>query len=639
MAIDLILGTAGHIDHGKTSLVRALTGTDTDRLPEEKRRGITIELGFAHLELGAIRLGIVDVPGHERFVRQMLAGATGMDLAMLVVAADDSVKPQTLEHLDVLRMLDLKAGVIAITKCDLVDADWIDLVEEELRELVAGTFLENVPVVRTSVTTGEGIDTLKQALRDAAELATQRISATYKEAPFRLAIDRCFPVEGHGTVVTGSVVSGVAAIGDELVIQPGDKPVRVRGLHNHDMPVNEVHRGQRAAINLAGVRHVELTRGCELAASGHLKPTVCVTAVLDLLPSATRPLKHRARVRLHVGTTEVLATILFLNDSKELQPGERRLAQFLLREPVTVVWNQPYIIRAESPVATIGGGRILVPNTKRLRRADAATWDDLNKLQLADPRDRAAAAIRLMGLTPWQPSELARLAGVENPERVIANLLESGACIRLQISAQREQIFHQDVLKTWTDRIRQTLEQLHAAYPLQLEIDRSMLISQFAFLKDESLLVAIMQRMDKQQLVRLSNTGISLNSNQLQLTSEQERMRETILEQLKAARFHPPSVAELATQNSARPAETKKLFQLIASTGDLIHIAGDMYLHCEAEQEMRTLLMAPLSETGLTLSQIRELLGTSRKYAVPFCEYLDRVGFTKRQGDVRTLAR
>ena len=292
MTTDLILGTAGHIDHGKTSLIRALTGTDTDRLPEEKKRGITIELGFAELTIDEFRFGIVDVPGHEKFVRQMLAGATGMDLALLVVAADDSVKPQTREHLDVLRILDLPAGVIALTKCDMAEDDWIELVAEEVRELVRDTFLQEAPLVHTSASTGMGLDELKRVIRQTAASTYSQLPSI-ENAPFRMAIDRAFTIEGHGTVVTGSVASGQATVGDQLVIEPGEIEVRIRGVQNHDRITESVIRGQRAAINLAGIHREDVTRGHELISPGYLVSSKLVTAEIQMLPHATRPLKNR----------------------------------------------------------------------------------------------------------------------------------------------------------------------------------------------------------------------------------------------------------------------------------------------------------------------------------------------------------
>ncbi|HEY2155933.1 MAG TPA: selenocysteine-specific translation elongation factor, partial [Isosphaeraceae bacterium] len=312
-----VLGTAGHIDHGKTALVRALTGVDTDRLPDEKRRGITIDLGFAALDVAPHRLAIVDVPGHERFIRNMLAGASGVDLALLVIAADDSVMPQTREHLEILRILGIRAGVVAITKCDLAEPSWVDLVAEEARSLVAGTFLEGAPILRTSAAAGLGIDELKSNL--------QKLCATLRPrpdpGPFRMAVDRSFTVAGHGTVVSGTVASGAVALGEGLDWLPRGGSVRVRGLHRHDRPVSSVGRGARAAINLAGVHHAEMVRGDELAEPGYLKPSRVLSVELEVHAELAARLRHRSRYRLHIGTAEVGATLSLLNAEEPAAPG------------------------------------------------------------------------------------------------------------------------------------------------------------------------------------------------------------------------------------------------------------------------------------------------------------------------------
>src|SRR4051812_18441990 len=305
---DLVLGTAGHIDHGKTALVRALTGVDTDRLPAEKQRGITIDLGFAALELGEYHLALVDVPGHERFIRNMLAGASGLDLAMLIVAADDSVMPQTREHLEILRLLGLSGGLVVLTKVDLVDPSWLDLVEEDVRALVAGTFLDGAEVVRTSATTGRGVDELRAALARLCDEAPSRDDPGL----FRMAIDRSFTVAGHGTIVTGTVTSGAVAVGDDLEWFPEGRSVRVRGLHRHDRPADRLGRGARAAINLVGVHHAEIRRGHELGAPGYLQPTRILSVELQAALDAPRPVRHRGRYRLHLGTAEVSATLALL---------------------------------------------------------------------------------------------------------------------------------------------------------------------------------------------------------------------------------------------------------------------------------------------------------------------------------------
>ena len=386
---DLILGTAGHIDHGKTALVRMLTGINTDRLPEEKQRGITIDLGFAALELGSARLAIVDVPGHERFIRNMLAGATGVDLALLVVAADDGVMPQTREHLQILSLLGLAGGLIVLTKCDAADPSWTDLVEQDVRELVHGTFLASADLVRCSATTGQGIDELRQALERLVDQCPDRPDA----GPFRMAIDRTFTRPGFGAVVTGTVVSGRAAVGDELEWLPRGQLLRVRGLHRHDHPSEWVGRGMRAAINLVGARHSEIVRGQELATPGYLRPTRVLGVEIAASHTAARPLKHRARYRLHLGTAEVLATLTLLSQNR-LDPGESSIGQLLTNADVVAVWGQPFILREESAATTLGGGRIVQPAGPRVRRRDAVAVARLGRFASPGAETRLLAGDR-----------------------------------------------------------------------------------------------------------------------------------------------------------------------------------------------------------------------------------------------------
>ncbi|HRX81687.1 MAG TPA: selenocysteine-specific translation elongation factor, partial [Pirellulaceae bacterium] len=452
MTTDLILGTAGHIDHGKTSLIRALTGVNTDRLPEEKKRGITIELGFAELVLGDFRLGIVDVPGHERFVRNMLAGATGMDLALLVIAADDSIKPQTREHLEILRLLDLEAGVIALTKCDLADPDWMELVEEEIRDLVAGSFLAEAPIVRTSTATGEGLETLRERLAEAAQIAAAGSHQARLLSPFRMAIDRTFTIAGHGTVVTGSVSSGRASIGDELLVEPGDVKVRVRGIHNHDRPVESVQCGQRAAINLAGIHHDETCRGQELCSPGHLVPSRLITAEISLLASAPRPLKDRTRVRIHVGTAELLASVRVVG-ADQIDPGTTGQAQLFLSGAAATVWGQPFVVRSESPVLTIGGGRVLDPNAERIRHVDEEVRRMVLQLSSKDVVERGSAALYFAGFRDWRPESLSRTAGIEAIEDVRKTLAERGDLLEIAVTPKRSIRLHRLVLKPLCERI------------------------------------------------------------------------------------------------------------------------------------------------------------------------------------------
>jgi selenocysteine-specific elongation factor len=638
MSVDLILGTAGHIDHGKTALVKALTGVDTDRLPEEKRRGITIELGFAELVLGEYRLGIVDVPGHERFVRNMLAGATGTDLALLVVAADDSVKPQTREHFEILRLLELKAGVIALTKCDLPEGEWIELVEEEVRELVAGTFLEDAPIVRTSATTGEGIEALRSALIEAAEAATPAHPREHA-GPFRMAIDRVFSVPGHGTIVTGSVLEGQVQLADELEIEPGGMRVRVRGLQTYGRDVDRIHRGRRAAVNVAGVHHEQLGCGHELASPGHLVPSRRLSVRVNLLDSAPRPLKNRARVRLHLGTAQLMARVVLL-DRDQVRPGEWAPAQVFLSDPAVSVWRQPFVLRSESPVITIGGGLVLDPNAPKLRRNRRADLQHLADLDTEDPLRRASAALFFAGWRPWQPDELARTAGVDDIPRVCQALEEQGELAQIEVSPTRTIRVHRLVLEELAKRVEAALKKMHEQYPLQMLLDRPRLTSRFGYLNNEVLVTAVLRRMADSGRITLTDRGVALAGHGPQLSKKDRALVEQIVQLYGQAGFQPPSVAEVKSRVSHNVAAVPELIRLAAANGQLVEISAEFFLHADRERQMRETLTERLANgEGLTISQIREILGTTRKYAVPLCEYLDRIGFTKRQGDVRRLAR
>jgi len=638
MAIDLILGTAGHIDHGKTSLVRALTGVDTDRLPEEKRRGITIELGFAELQLDQYRLGIVDVPGHERFVRNMLAGATGMDVALLVVAADDSIKPQTREHLDILRLLNLEAGVIAVTKCDLVESQWIDLVEEEIRELVADTFLADAPLVRTSTQTGAGIDTLRERLTEAAARVAESRRMSRINAPFRMAIDRCFTIAGHGTIVTGSVSSGRARLGDELLIEPLSRQVRVRGLQNHDRTVDEVHRGQRAAINLAGVRHDEVGRGQELASPGHLTPTRLLTVQLSVIAQAPRPLKSRSRMRVHIGTAELLSTVVLL-DRAELAPGDGAPAQLFLNQPAVAVWSQPFVVRSESPVITVGGGIVLDPSAEKLRKPDAVVLDLVRDSSSPDLLRRASAALYFAGLRDWQPRDLARTAGIDQADEVVSQLRESGDLREIALSPTRKIRVHRLVIERLSDRIEAALRKMHHQNPLRSVLDRNQVASGFRYLGDAALFEAILDHMRQAGRIRTTDRGIAVVGEGPKLSANERKLLGELIELYRQAGIQSPTVEECRKQAARNQQSVPQLIALAAADGDLVEVAADYYLHAEVDRQLKEMLRDRMSGgAGMTLSEIRELLGTTRKYAVPYCEYLDRSGFTRREGDLRFLA-
>jgi selenocysteine-specific elongation factor len=635
---DLILGTAGHIDHGKTSLVRALTGVDTDRLPEEKKRGITIDIGFAELELGEHRLGVVDVPGHERFVRNMLAGATGIDLALLVIAADDSIKPQTREHLEILKLLRLQHGVVAVTKSDLVDPDWLEMVIEEIRELLEGTFLESASIVPTSAETREGIEQLKAELILAADAACQSERMLRAVKPFRMPIDRVFTMAGHGAVVTGSVVSGSAEVGDVLVIQPGGDEVRIRGLQNHDQNLDQVTRGQRAAVNLAGVRHDHIVRGQELAAPGFLEPSQLLTVELNLLAETPRPLKDRSRVRLHLGSAQVLCTVRLLQEGP-LEPGQTAFAQLALGEAVTSVWRQPYVLRSESPVVTLGGGNILSTDAERLKKPDDLDRAMLKQLASDDALSRASAAAFFFGLTPWAPIALARAAGVDDVQAAMDALLERGEIELIPLSVTRQQAIHRDVLNRIEQRVAKALGRMHDEVPLRSSFDRTQLAHEFDYLKNPALIEQLLRRMQRSKAILVSSRGVSLQGRGPKLSKNERALLEQIIDMYQNAGLESPTVKQCQDSVQKLKQSVPQLISLAAADGALVEVSSDYFIHRDAQDAaVETLREKMRSGDGLTLSEIREALETTRKYAVPFCEHLDRIGVTRRNGDLRVMA-
>jgi len=639
MPRDLILGTAGHIDHGKTSLVKALTGIDCDRLPEEKARGITIDIGFATLELGDYRLGIVDVPGHERFIKNMLAGATGIDLVVLIIAADDSIMPQTREHLEILKLLGIQHGVIALTKCDLVDETTREVVELEIRELVAGSFLENAPIIRTSAHSGMGIAELKSAIADTCTKVEHSLRASGLDW-FRMPIDRSFTVPGHGTIVTGSVLSGTLKVGDEVEWLPSGQTVRVRSMQNHDKPVEEVHRGMRAAINLAGVDHKDVVRGQEIATPGYLKPSRVVTVRLHCLSEMKRPIKHRSPVRFHVGTSEIMGTVSLL-DCDAVEPGGWGLAQLFLEEPATTTWGQPFVLRGSSATLTIGGGQVLQPVAKKIRRRHLEVLERIEKLWTGDPKQRAMLVAWFGGFDGFTQADLVRDANVapDQAATLIQQLRDDHQLVTVTLSGNKQIILHADVVSELDERILNALGKLHEEFPLMTSHDRQKVQAQLDYIGDDPLIHAEVDRLIKMKRLVGDLRRIARADFKPKLSANLRKLKDKVVEAYQAARFQPPEPASFAGQAGGNAASMKDLFEVCIAEGFLVHVDGEIYLHSDAEADMRKRVVERLTTgPGATVAEIRDLLGTTRKFAVPLCEYLDRIGVTKREGDLRILA-
>jgi selenocysteine-specific elongation factor len=665
MPRDLILGTAGHIDHGKTSLVKALTGIDCDRLPEEKARGITIDIGFATLDLpsppgrgaggegGDYRLGIVDVPGHERFIKNMLAGATGVDLAALVIAADDSIMPQTREHLEILKLLGLRHGVIALTKCDLVDETTLEVVELEIRDLVQGSFLENAPLIRTSAHSGLGIDELKLAIVNACQQKDEGGRMKDEAKPdsgssfilptssfFRMPIDRSFIVQGHGTIVTGSVLAGSVRVGDEVEWLPSGQTVRVRSLQNHDKPVDEVHRGMRAAINLAGVDQKDVLRGQELATPGYLQPSRVVTVRLHCLREMKRPIKHRAPVRFHVGTSEIMGTVSLL-DCDTIEPGGWGIAQLFLEEPATTTWGQPFVIRGSSATLTIGGGQVLQPVAKKIRRRHLEVLERIEKLWTGDPKQRALLVAWFGGYAGFTQADLVRGANLAPDQalQVIQQLRDEKQLVTVTLHAGRQVILHGDIIGELDERILSVLGKMHEEFPLMTSHDRQKMQAQLDYVDDDALIHAEVDRLIRMKKLTGDLRRIARADFKPKLSANLRKLKDKVVAAYHEAGFQPPEPASFAGQAGGNAASLNDLFEVCVAEGFLAHIDGGVYLHAEVEADMRKRVTQRLSAgPGATVAELRDLLGTTRKYAIPFCEYLDRVGVTKREGDLRVLA-
>ncbi len=628
-----ILGTAGHIDHGKTSLVIALTGTNTDRLPEEQRRGMTIELGFAELVVGDTRFGVVDVPGHERFVRTMVAGATGIDIALLVVAADDSVMPQTVEHVEILHLLGIRECVVAITKIDMVDTGMVELVAEEVRQLLAGTPLGGAAICPVSSVTGAGIIELKQAVH----AVSKRIERTAPRTPFRLAVDRVFTVQGRGTVVTGSVLRGQVSAGDTLEVWPSGETCRVRDLQAHGVQHQQLARGQRAAINVSGIDRERLQRGAELATPGYLKPSRMIDVRLRCLASFGRPLKSTATVRLEIGTTEIPVRVV-LFDGESLPPGSSGYAQLRSGEPITTAYGQHFILRDASATRTIGGGIVLRPAARRTRHQATGEIEALQRLEHGESAARVAEVLRLAGFTAPTDLQVCARAGVELDERaaLYERLKEEGRWIRVQGT---------DVYATpaaiadVTARVVGWLERHHRAHPDQPGrlIDAAMGWLERVTM-NRALARPLFDRLVQAKTVKLLGKFVCSPAFAPSLSAADERLLQSMIGAVRSGGFQPPSLDELATALRVEAKRIARLATLAVALGELHVVAPDLYLHVEVEQRLRAAVAGLIARAGpVSVAQVREELGSSRKYVVPFVEYLDRVGFTKRVGDQRVL--
>jgi len=634
---NVIVGTAGHIDHGKSSLVTALTGTDPDRWKEEKERGITIDIGFAFLPLGDdLRLGFVDVPGHEKFVKNMLAGIGGIDLVLLVVAADESVMPQTREHFNICRLLGVEQGLVVVTKTDMADPEMAELVELEVREFVAGSFLEEAPLLKVSSVTGEGIDELRRAL----EAAAGTVSGKETHQPFRLPVDRAFTIKGFGTVATGTLLAGDIAVGEDVEVQPIGKTARVRGIEVHGEKVERAEAGQRTAINLHGVNLDEVDRGHLLGRSGTFRPSSLFDAGLELVDGAERPLKDGARVRFHLGTDEIMARVTLLDPhgSRQLEPGGRSWVQLRLERPTAAFPGDRFIIRRYSPVVTIGGGTIVDNLPVRHRRRQAVeVAGRLEALAAAGPGERIGLFAAETGLRGLDAATVAVRVGLhrKEAESLLRELVADGRLVSLGENPLT--VCPAEVYDGLRERLLSTLEAYHAGETLRGGMPREELRSRIG--AGDGLFRRLLGELTGEGTVKAVADEVALAGHRVTLSAAEEEIRHALVAVYDKARFTPPAMAEALTRAGGDLATAEKIFHLLLREGELVRITTDLTLSRASMDEVKSRLLE-LRNAGqeeVAVGDVKKLFGLTRKFAIPLLEHLDRSRFTRRVGDKRVF--
>jgi selenocysteine-specific elongation factor len=630
-ATHIIVGTAGHIDHGKTALVKAVTGIDTDRLKEEKERGISIELGFANLALSDdVHLGIVDVPGHERFVKTMLAGVGGIDLVILVIGADEGVMPQTREHLHICELLQVKRGLVALTKVDLVDPDWLEMVRADLQGVLAGTFLESAPVIPVSSITGYGLPELRAALQASAST----VEPKRRDGIFRLPIDRVFTMRGFGTVVTGTLWSGSARIGDEVVVLPQGLRSRVRRLQVHGQTVEQAWAGQRTAVNLPGLEVEQLDRGNLLAFPGSLTSTAAFDVSLALLKDAPRALRNRARVRFHLGTSEVLARVVLL-DREELEPGEETFAHLRLEGPAAGMAGDRYVVRSYSPAVTIGGGSILDPAPPVRRRAKLQLLEHLRVLSSGTSAQQVERLLLQAGPAPVTLDALRASAsmGEATLAAELDRLVQGGAAVSIDVRGEPGYL-HRSAHDRLATELVALLEEFHRKEPLKDGLPKEELRSRLAHI-GSALFGRLLQDLAERQMIVIDREKVRHFAHRATLSAEEQGVKERLERIYLEAGFQPPS-PELALTRARGGKTGLTIFHRLADEGTLVKIQGDLYLHREQYERAKGALLDHLkAHPSISVPDFKDLLGVSRKFAIPFLEHFDSVKLTRRQGDAR----
>ena len=621
-----VVGTAGHIDHGKTSLVKALTGVDTDRLPEEKRRGITIDLGFASWITDEYQIGFIDVPGHERFVKNMLAGVGGIDSALLVVAADESIKPQTREHFAICKLLGIPTGVVAITKRDLVDRDIVELVRLEIEELVAASFLAGKPIVPVSSTTGEGLDDLRKALLESVAGVGDRDATT---RVFRLPIDRVFTMKGFGSVITGTSYSGQLRIESEVELLPGGRRSRARAIQVHGDPRELASAGERTSVNLPDISHDQIERGQQIVMPDTLRASSVITAQLELLDDA-KPLKDQTRIRFHHLASELLGTIRFVDQTQELKPGQRAYVQVRLESPVVAVAGDRFVIRRYSPALTIGGGAILDAHLPKLSRGTRTEM--LDALARGTLVERVTLMAKLEGVRGLDIAEVQARTGI----RIDTLRKELKNVPGLAVAGDGRWI-HNDVIADFRHRSIEFLDRYFKENKMAINVPKSEFVQKLIPRgADAGVINFLLMDLQREKIVIVAADALDIPGRAKKLSGTEGELAQTIEKRFADAGLSPPPVSELINTIHSKAKVIEGVVSFLVKQGVLVRIADGVYLHRDALAAARTRMAEKKGQT-IDVGQFKEFFGLSRKIAIPLLEQFDRDGITKRVGDSRQV--
>ncbi|HPO21739.1 MAG TPA: selenocysteine-specific translation elongation factor [Smithellaceae bacterium] len=629
-----VLGTAGHVDHGKTSLIKALTGVDTDRLKEEKERGITIELGFASLLLpSGHTLGIVDVPGHEKFIRNMVAGAAGIDLVLMVIAADEGVMPQTKEHLQICSLLGITTGLVALTKIDLVEKDWLDLVRSEIADYLQSTFLAGAPIVPVSASQTQGIPELLGEI----DKTVRHLQEKTDDGIFRLPVDRIFTMKGFGTVVTGTLISDKICVGEEVQILPENIFARIRGIQVHNQPTEEAFSGQRTALNLQGIEKSTLERGNVLVRPQTVRPTQRLDVFFEYLAGNARKLKNRSLARLHTGTAEIMTRLVLL-DADELSPGDQSFAQLILADADVVVGGDHFVLRSYSPITTIGGGRILDPQPGKHKRKNKKILDDLKILQSGGLQDKISVLLDRAGFNGLNVPSLAFRLGIS--AKKIREALEKLFSDRRAILLPGDDAtaLSADLCAHLEERLMKSLADYHANHPLKEGISKEELKAALPDAVSGKLFNMVLARLIKKEGIASDKDHVRLATHQVQLAGEEDALRQSLASVYLQAGLAPPSLSDVMTRFKDQKVKAQNIVRLMIKDGELIKINEELCFARTALDKLREDYKAQLVRDGqATPATFKDLTGLSRKYIIPLMEYFDASKLTVRVEDHRIL--